>query len=144
MITDAAATSIRPATDIAVRPPAPSATPYGLAMAEERDAEARLRAVEHKVDTAAADAAAARHLAAARDRDLAEVTLKVDANRAAINALGVQTAARFDRLEQRFDRFERRVENGFTEIRGRLDAAAAGQQQIVELLTTVIERDGET
>ena len=46
----------------------------------------------------AADAAAVRHLAAARDRDLADLTVKVDANRQAINALGVQTAAGFARL----------------------------------------------
>ena len=33
-----------------------------------------------------------------------DVGVKVEANRSAINALGVQTAARFDRLEGRFDR----------------------------------------
>ena len=61
-----------------------------------------------------------RLLAAARDRDLADLGAKVDANQAAINALGEQTAA------------------GFTEMRGKLDAAAAGQQRIVDLLTGLI------
>lgn len=54
--------------------------------------------------------------------------MKVDAHQAAINALGVQTAARFDKLESE-------VHAGFTEIRGRLDRTAAGLQQIVTLLT---------
>lgn len=54
--------------------------------------EARLTALETRPEAVAADATSARHLAAARDRDLA---VKVDANRSAINALGEQTAARF-------------------------------------------------
>ncbi len=83
------------------------------------------------MEEVAADAAAARHLAAARDRDLADLGVKVDANRSAINALGEQTAARFDQLEQR-------VDTGFAEMRGKLDQTAAGQQQIVELLTGLI------
>ncbi len=83
------------------------------------------------MEEVAADAAAARHLTAARDRDLADLGVKVDANRAAINALGVQTAGRFDRLEDD-------VRTGFAEMRGKLDQAAAGQQQIVELLTGII------
>lgn len=94
------------------------------------------------MEEVAADAAAARHLAAARDRDLADLGVKVDANRSAINALGVQTATRFDRLEQRVDagfaemraKFDQ-VDNGFAEMRGRLDQTAAGMQQIVDLLS---------
>jgi hypothetical protein len=31
-----------------------------------------------------------------------------------------------------------RVDDGFTEMRGRLDAAAAGQQEIVSLLNTLM------
>ncbi len=72
------------------------------------------------MEEVASDAAAARHLAAARDRDLADLGIKVDANRTAINALAVQTAA------------------GFAEMRGKLDQAAAGQQQIAQMLTTLI------
>jgi hypothetical protein len=97
--------------------------------------EARLAAVEARLEEVAADAAAARHLAAARDRDLADLTVKVDANRAAINALGVQTAARFDGLEQRFDNLEHKVDAGFAEMRSKFDQTAAGMQQIVGLLT---------
>ena len=75
----------------------------------------------------AADAAA-RHLAAARDRDLTDLGVKVDANRSAINTLGVQTTSHLDRLEQR-------VDAGFAEMRGKLDQTAAGMQQIVDLLS---------
>jgi hypothetical protein len=97
-------------------------------VANPSDVEARLAALEARMEEVAADAAAARHLAAARDRDLADLGIKVDANRAAINALGVQSAARFDRLEQH-------VDAGFAEMRGKLDQTAAGMAQIVELLT---------
>ena len=72
------------------------------------------------MDEVASDAAAARHLAAARDCDLVDLGIKVDANRTAINALAVQTAA------------------GFAEMRGKLDQAAAGQERIVDLLTGLI------
>jgi hypothetical protein len=108
-----------------------------------------LAAVEARLEEVAADAAAARHLAAAHDRDLADVTVKVDAVRAAVNGLGVQTAARFDRLEQRFggleqrfggleqrvDSLENKVDTGFAEMRAKFDQTAAGMQQIVDLLT---------
>jgi len=104
-------------------------------VANPSDVEARLTALEARMEEVAADAAAARHLAAARDRDLADLGIKVDANRSAINALGVQTAARFDQVDQRFDRLENEMRNGFTEIRGKLDQTAAGMQQIVDLLT---------
>ncbi|MGH3612437.1 MAG: permease [Pseudonocardia sp.] len=105
-------------------------------MSNPSDVEARLSALEARMEEVAADAAAARHLAAARDRDLADLGVKVDANRSAINALGVQTAARFDRLED-----EMRL--GFTEMRGKLDQSATGQQHIVELLTGLIAAQGD-
>jgi hypothetical protein len=118
------------------------------AVNEPEDRDARLSAVERRVEEVVAeataarqvaagarvDAAAARHLAAAHDRDVADLGVKVDANRKAINALGVQTAARFDRLENE-------VRTGFAEIRGRLDLAAAGQQHIVDLLTRYLPEE---
>ena len=100
-------------------------------MTNPAEFEARLAALEtdmaqmhHTVDAAASDAAAARHLAAARDRDLADLTIKVDANRQAINALGVQTAAGFEEMR-----------TGFAEMRAKFDQTSAGMAQIVELLT---------
>ena len=98
-------------------------------MSRPSDLEARLAAPEARVD-----ATAARHLAAARDRDLADLGVKVDANRSAINALGEQTAARFARLEEQ-------VDTGFAEVRGKLDQTAAGMEQIVGLLNTLTTRD---
>jgi hypothetical protein len=119
-------------------------------VSQPSEIEARLAAVEARVEEAVADAAAARHLAAARDRDLADVAVKIDANRKAINALGIQTAARFDRLEARvergfaemdekMDRGFSETDRGFTEMRGRLDGTAAWMQRIVDLLE---RRDG--
>lgn len=103
--------------------------------------ESRLAALEVRIEEVAADATAARHLAAARDRDLADLGVKVDANRKAINALGVQSTARFDRLDQRVDRLEDKVDTGFAEMRARLDQAAAAFEHIGGMLTTLIERD---
>lgn len=125
-------------------------------MAETPDLEARVAALESRIETVAADATAARHLAASGDRDLADLTTKVDANRAVINALGQQSAARFDQLDQRFDQLEQQmaggfrqvderfaaVDAGFAEMRGKLDQAAAGQQQIVDLIGALLEQDG--
>ncbi|MGQ0573866.1 MAG: hypothetical protein ACT4RN_06630 [Pseudonocardia sp.] len=104
-------------------------------MAQPSDIESRVSALESRIEEVAADAAAARHLAAARDRDLADLGVKVDANRSAINALGVQTAARFDVVQSRFDALESQMQAGFAEMRGRLDQTAAGMQVIVELLS---------
>ena len=117
-------------------------------MAELPEIEARLTAVESRLEEVAADAAAARHLAAARDRDLADLGVKVDANRAVISALGEQTAARFDRLEVRFDGLEVRFDgleaqmhSGFAEMRGRFDQVAGGFEHIGGLLDELIRRE---
>ena len=112
-----------------------------------------MTALESRVEEVAADATAARHLAAARDRDIADLGVKVDANRAAINALGVQTAERFDRLEhdmhgrfamvdERFAQVDARfaqIDDQFVALRGTLDQFAGAQQHIVDLLTTLID-----
>ena len=113
-------------------------------MAHPSDFEARLAALEARIEVVAADATAARHLAAARDRDLADLGVKVDACRSTINALGEQTAARFTRLEQERRSGFTEVHDGFTEMRGRLDQAAAGQQQIAELLNTLIDQRNDS
>lgn len=126
-------------------------------MAQQPDLEARVAALEtqvhnlaDRVRVTAQDAAAARVLAGGADRDVTDLAVKVDANRKAINALGEQTAARFDQLEQKVDngfaqvdRNFAQVDRNFAEIRGRLDATAAGQQQIVDLLTRLLgQQDG--
>jgi hypothetical protein len=102
--------------------------------------EQRLRSLESRLedvatDAAAArrDAAAARYLAAAHDRDLADVGVKVDAHRRAINALGEQTAARIDLVDARIGRLETDMRSGFA-------TSAVGHEQIVGLLNHVIAR----
>jgi hypothetical protein len=110
-------------------------------MAAPDDIEARVAALEARIGQVAADAqvarqdaAAARHLAAARDRDIADLAVKVDANRSAINALGEQTGERFDAVDRRFDALERKMDNGFVEMRGKFDMTAAGLERIAGLL----------
>lgn len=116
------------------------------ATAEPPEIEARLAAVESRLEEVAA---AARHLAAAGDRDLADLGVKVDANRAAISALGEQTAARFDRLEGRVGALEGVVHSGFTEMhagfaemRAGFDQVAAGFEVMGGMIGELIERDG--
>lgn len=117
-------------------------------MPDPADTERRLTALEARVEDVAAeataarqDAIAARHLAAAHDRDLADFGVQVDANRRAINALGVQTAARFDRLENEMRAGFAETRRGFAEMRGKLDQTAAGHRTIVELLTRLLPDD---
>jgi hypothetical protein len=47
---------------------------------------------------------------------------------------------RFDQLEQKVDNGFAQIDRNFADVRGRLDATAAGQQQIVDLLTRLIEQ----
>jgi hypothetical protein len=122
--------------------------------------EARMGQVSADVQVARDGAAAARHLAAARDRDIADLAVKVDANRSAINALGEQTRERFDAVDRRFEAVDRRfdalerkvddgfrrideefgkVDAGFLEMRARFDMTAAG----LERIATMIEQRGE-
>jgi gamma-glutamylcysteine synthetase len=97
------------------------------------DINRRLRAVEQ-------DAAAARVLAGAADRDVTEI-------RAEIRDFRNATTASFNALRQDFvdlrahvdSRFEQ-VDRGFIEMRGKLDATAAGQQRIVELIESLIDQ----
>jgi hypothetical protein len=109
------------------------------------DPEARLARLEARVEEVAADAAAARHLAAAHDRDIADVGVKVNACRAAINALGIQTAERFDRVERRLGGVEGRlggVEGRLGGLEGRLGGVEGrldGLEQRVDVLETKVD-----
>ena len=117
-------------------------------MTQPSDVEARLSRAE-------ADAVAARHLAAAHDRDLSDLGVRVDANRRAINAPGEQARARFDEVDRRSDRLEQRVDlletkvdagfaymqaqfaemsHGFAAVRHGSDQTAAGFARIAELI----------
>jgi hypothetical protein len=52
------------------------------------------------------------------------------------------TTASFNALRQDFVDLRAHVDNGFTEMRGKFDVMAAGQQQVVDLLHTIITDQG--
>jgi hypothetical protein len=83
--------------------------------------ETQVRELAQRVRASEQDAAAARVLAGAADRDVAEF-------RGELRDFRNATVASFNALREDI------VDHGFIEIRGKLDAAAAGQQRIVELI----------
>ncbi|MBO0835230.1 MAG: hypothetical protein J2P28_06890 [Actinobacteria bacterium] len=135
------------------------------------DLEARVAALESRVDDldgrvrrSEQDAAAARVLAGGADRDMSEVRTEIrefrDHNTRVLNAMREDLADMRSGLdaglsemrgglgEMRGGLHEMRgglheMRTGFAEIRGRLDATAAGQQQIADMLTTLIEREDQ-
>ena len=100
---------------------------------ELNDMRRRLQAVEH-------DAAAARVLAGAADRDVTEIRAEIrdfrSATTASFNALRQDFVDLRSHVDQRFGQ----VDRGFAEMRGKLDAAAAGQQRIGELIESLIDQ----
>ena len=89
------------------------------------DINRRLRAAEH-------DAAAARVLAGAADRDVTEI-------RAEIRDFRNATAASFNALREDFGDLRTHVDRGFAEMRGKLNATASGQQHIADLIQRLID-----
>jgi hypothetical protein len=73
------------------------------------------------------DAAAARVLAGAADRDVTEF-------RGELHDFRRATTTSFNALREDLTDLRTHVDNGFVEMRGKLDAAAAGQHRIVEIL----------
>ena len=138
-------------------------------MAEGDDLEQRVAALETQVQGLAErvhrseqDAVAARVLAGGVDRDVSEIRAEIRAFRdqnnrvlnamrsdltdltARVDALGERMDALTDRmggLAERMGGLAERTENGFAGVRGALDATAAGQAHIVELLDQLIRRD---
>lgn len=103
---------------------------------EVRDLTRRVRGNEH-------DAAAARVLAGAADRDVSEIRGELRDFRQATTTSFNALRQDFVDLRQDFVDLRQHVDSGFAEMRGKFDAAAAGQQHIVELLHTIIgDRDG--
>ncbi len=101
----------------------------------------RIRHGEERLRHSEQDAAAARVLAGGADRDVSDIRTEIRESRE-LN-VGVLNAMRADMtdLRQHVDHGFARVDRGFGEMRGRLDASAAGQQQIVELLGTLVSRE---
>ena len=110
--------------------------------------------IKRRLQAAEQDAAAARILAGAADRDVAEIRAEIrdfrKATTASFNALRQDFVDLRDHVDRRFDQVDRRfehvdqrfdqVDGGFAEMRGRLDATAAGQQRIVELIESLIDQ----
>jgi chromosome segregation ATPase len=118
--------------------------------------ETRVSELDRRVRASEQDAAAARVLAGAADRDVTEIRGELrdfrQATAASFNALRedmidlhAEMNERFARVDERFRRVDERfdqVDNGFIEMRGKLDSAAAGQQQIVDILQRLIADQG--
>lgn len=113
-----------------------------LNFVESGDLEPRVSALEEqvrdltgRVQASEQDAAAARVLAGAADRDVSEF-------RGELRDFRQSTTASFNALRQDFVDLRTHVDNGFTEMRGKFDVMAAGQQQIVDLLQTIVPDQG--
>lgn len=111
-------------------------------MAQPEDLEARLSALETKVSELSErlsrseqDAAAARVLAGGADRD-------VSVFRDEIRSFRQATTSSFNAMREDLTDLREHLETGFTEIRGKLDATAAGQERIVGLLDQLITQQG--
>jgi chromosome segregation ATPase len=111
-------------------------------MSRSDDLEPRVSALETEVQelrsrvrSSEQDAAAARVLAGGADRDVEQI-------RGEIRDFRRATTASFSAMRDDFTDLRRHVDQGFAGMRGRLDATAAGQQQIVDLVTTVIDQQG--
>ncbi len=111
-------------------------------MSQPPDLEARVAALEARVgelvgeaQSAREDAAAARHLAAVNDRDVAEI-------RGEIRDFRQATTGSFNAMRSDLTDLRTEMRNGFTEVRGQLDGTAAGLEQITGLLTTLIDQQG--
>lgn len=132
-------------------------------MTEPADLESRVTALENEVHDLSErvrhsehGAAAARVLAGGADRDVAEIRTEIrdfkEQNTRVLNAMREDLSdLRRDMtdLRQHVDNGFRQVGNqfqqvdrGFAEMRVRLDATAAGQEQIVGLLNTLIDQQG--
>lgn len=108
--------------------------------------ESRVTDLTGQVQRTAHDAAAARVLAGGADRDVEQVRGEIRdfrrATTASFNALRQDMVDGFARVDERFARVENHVDTGFAEMRGKFDAAAAGHDHIVGLLTTMMRQNG--
>jgi hypothetical protein len=111
---------------------------------ESGDLESRVTALEEqvrnltgRVQSSEQDAAAARVLAGAADRDVSEF-------RGELRDFRQATTASFNALRQDFVDLRTHVDNGFIEMRGKFEVMAAGQHRIVDLLQTIITDKGHT
>lgn len=112
--------------------------------------EVKVRELSEQVRISVHDAAAARVLAGGADREVNEVRDELRDFRRAVtsnfNAMRQEMNERFARVDERFDKIDERfaeVDENFVEVRGKFDVAAAAQQRIVDMLTLLIDREGD-
>ncbi|ORW09520.1 hypothetical protein [Mycolicibacter longobardus] len=113
--------------------------------------ETKVRDLTGQVRATKQDAAAARVLAGAADRDVTEIRDELrDFRRAttmSLNALRQDMNDGFRRVDENFRRVDEKfalVDGGFAEMRAKFDMTAAGQQRIVDLIQTVIDAQGRS
>lgn len=111
----------------------PAGSLFPVSLDDLDDIRRRLRAVEH-------DAAAARVLAGAADRDVSEIRAEIGDFRQATTSSFNALRADFIDLREDFSDLRDEVGRGFSEMRGKLDASAAGQQRIAELIESLIDQ----
>lgn len=96
--------------------------------------EGEVREIRSRLKMSEQDAAAARVLAGAADRDVGEIRAELrDFRRATVSSFN---AVREDLLDLRGEVAQLR-----TDMRSKFDLTAAGQQQIVGMLQTLIDRE---
>jgi chromosome segregation ATPase len=95
--------------------------------------ETQMRELSERVRASEQDSAAARVLAGGADRDVTEIREEIRDFRQA-------TTSSFNAMREDLTDLRQQMNNGFTAMRGKFDAAAAGQQQIVDLLSTLISQ----
>ncbi|WP_158854368.1 hypothetical protein [Saccharothrix deserti] len=112
-------------------------------MAEPEDLESRVAELEARVEelaglvrATAQDAAAARVLAGGADRDVSEF-------RGEIRDFRQATTSSFNAMREDLTDLGTTVGDGFTEMRGKFDALATGQQTVVDLLTKLAGPDDD-
>jgi methyl-accepting chemotaxis protein len=117
-------------------------------MSQPRDLESRVAALESRVEAltdrvqrSERDAAAARVLAGGADRDVEQIRGEIrdfkQATTASFNAMREDLGDLRSEMNNGFAEMRREfaeVDRGFAEIRGRLDATAAGIEQIARML----------
>jgi hypothetical protein len=111
--------------------------------------ETQVQELTTRVHRSEHDAAAARVLAGGVDRDVTEIRVEIrdfrQATTSSFNAMREDFTDLRKEMNGRFAEVDKgfaKVDKGFVEMRGKFDAAAAGQQQIVNLLNTLISQDG--
>jgi hypothetical protein len=105
--------------------------------------EDQVRDLSRRVRSSELDAAAARVLAGGADRDVALIREEIRDFRQATTSSFNAVRHDFADLRTNFAELRTHTDNGFAEMRGKLDATAAGQQQIVDMLTTLIEQSDD-